>query len=255
MNNHRQDFPAGSTALVQGASRGIGLGLVRNLLGDNRFERVIATCREPEQAEHLRQIRDSRLEIAALDISRPDQIERLGSRLRSEGIRIHLALNAAGVLHGPGFDPEKKLEDLDPDALRHVFTVNAFGPILLLKALRPVLALKDRSVFAAISARVGSIGDNRLGGWYAYRASKAALNQFLKTASIEMARRNRNVIVAALHPGTTDTELSSPFQGRVPEGKLFPVEKTAGLLMQVINGLDDTDNGGFFAWDGTAIAW
>ncbi len=248
-------FPAGSTALVQGASRGIGLGLVHNLLDDDRFEHIIATCREPDQAQALRQIGDSRLEISALDISRPDQIELFGNRLRDEGVRIHLSINVAGVLHGPGFDPEKKLEDLDPDVLRHVFTVNAFGPILLLKALRPLLASGGKSVFAAISARVGSIGDNRLGGWYAYRASKAALNQFLKTASVEMARRNRNVIVAALHPGTTDTELSSPFQARVPAGKLFPVEKTSRLLMEVIDGLDDSDNGGFFAWDGSAIAW
>ncbi|MDT8439602.1 MAG: SDR family oxidoreductase [Wenzhouxiangellaceae bacterium] len=250
-----ESFPDKSTALVQGASRGIGLGLVRALLDSGRFARVIASCRDPEHAEALNAINDDRLTVRPLDVTQSDQLEALAAWLAGQGLRLNLVINAAGVLHGERFAPEKRLEDLDPDALRQVFAVNTFGPALLLKALRPQLARDGKCVFAAISARVGSIGDNRLGGWYAYRASKAALNQLLKTASIELARRNRNAIVAALHPGTTDTGLSQPFQANVPAHKLFSVEKTAGLLLEVIDGLKSDDSGGFFAWDGSTIAW
>jgi len=253
--NSLSSLPEESIALVQGASRGIGLGLVRALLNRSRIARVIATCRDPDRAEALRAIDDPKLEIHALDISDADAVEALGAKLRESGTRLNLAVNTAGVLHGPDFAPEKKLEDLDPAAMRTVFAVNALGPALLLRALRPCLARDGKAVFAAISARVGSIGDNRLGGWYSYRASKAALNQLLKTASIELKRRNGNAIVAALHPGTTDTGLSEPFQANVPEHKLFSVEQTVGYLLDVIDGLNETDSGGFFAWDGESIEW
>ncbi|MGB0513204.1 MAG: SDR family oxidoreductase [Wenzhouxiangellaceae bacterium] len=253
--NSLTSFPEGSIGLVQGASRGIGLGLVRALLENPRFSRVIATCRDPERAEALREIDDPTLEIHALDITNAGAIEALGQTLRDAGAQLNLAINAAGVLHGPDFGPEKKLEDLDPAAMRAVFTVNALGPALLLRALRPCMTSDGKAMFTAISARVGSIGDNRLGGWYSYRASKAALNQLLKTASIELKRRNGNVIVAALHPGTTDTGLSRPFQANVPEHKLFSVDQTVGYLLDVIDGLGSEDSGGFFAWDGKPIEW
>lgn len=255
MSGRLASFTAGSTALVQGASRGIGLGLVRALLEDDAGLRVIATCRDPERADSLSALGCDRLSIHALDVTEPSRIESLASDLKAHGVRLSLVINAAGVLHGEGFGPEKKLEDLDAGALQHVFAVNAFGPALLLKALRPVMSREGKAVFAAVSARVGSIGDNRLGGWYAYRASKAALNQVIKTAGIEFGRRNKNAIVAALHPGTTDTGLSGPFQANVPEDKLFSVERTCGYLLDVIDGLSTDDSGGFFAWDGQRIEW
>jgi len=248
-------FPEHTEALVQGASRGIGLGLVQALLACDRVGRVIATCRDPDSADRLRSIVDPRLSIRQLDVTRPDQIDAFVTWLKHVGVRPRLTANAAGLLHADGLAPEKKLEDLDAGALHRVFAVNAFGPVLLLRALLPSLPRDGRTVFAAISARVGSIGDNRLGGWYAYRSSKAALNQFIRTAAIEMKRRNRNAIVAALHPGTTDTGLSKPFQANVPDGKLFPVERTCGYLLDVIDGLSDGDSGGFFAWDGRPIDW
>lgn len=248
-------FPGSMTALVQGASRGIGLGLVRALLEQPRVEHVIATCRQPEGAHSLTELAGPRLEIVRLDITRPDQIRALADSLDAAGRRLRLVINAAGLLHQQQIAPEKRLEDLDLAALRQVFDVNALGPALLLGALRPLLARDGKTVFAAISARVGSIGDNRLGGWYAYRASKAALNQMIRTASIELKRRNRNAIVAALHPGTTDTELSRPFQQRVAEDRLFSVERTCGYLLDVIDGLNENDSGGFFAWDGKSIDW
>ena len=118
-----------------------------------------------------------------------------------------------------------------------------------------LLAHADRAVFASLSARVGSIEDNRLGGWYAYRASKAAQNMYTRTLAIEWARSRRNVICVALHPGTTDTDLSRPFQGNVPEGKLFGVERTVAQLLAVIDRLQPADTGQFLAWDGERIPW
>jgi len=248
-------FPEASIALVQGASRGLGLGLVDALLECPRIERVIASCRDPQAAAALQSRACSRLQIEPLDVTDGGSIGALAARLAARDVRLNLVVNAAGLLHRPGLAPEKKIEDLEPEALQQVFAVNAFGPALLLKALRPLLAREGKCVFAAISARVGSIGDNRLGGWYAYRASKSALNQLMKTASIELKRRNHNVVIACLHPGTTDTALSRPFQANVPAGKLFPVERTSGYLLEVIDGLTEQKSGGFFAWDGARIDW
>lgn len=255
MTAQLKSFPESCVALVQGASRGIGLGLVRALLADDAIGGVIATCRDPGSARPLNELACDRLSIHALDVTDPAQIESLARALDGEGVRISLLINAAGVLHGGGLAPEKKLEDVDAQALQRVFAVNTFGPALMLRWFRPLLARDGKAVFAAISARVGSIGDNRLGGWYAYRASKAALNQVVRTAGIELARRNRNVIVAALHPGTTDTDLSVPFQANVADEKLFPVERTCGYLLSVIDGLSPADSGGFFAWDASPIEW
>ncbi|MDT8409634.1 MAG: SDR family NAD(P)-dependent oxidoreductase [Wenzhouxiangellaceae bacterium] len=259
MSHRLNSFPASSAALVQGASRGIGLGLVRALLDQNRFDRVIATCRNPAGSDELQALAGRRLELHALDVTRPEQVAALAEALQADGVELNLLLNVAGVLHGQSgggdFDPEKKLEDIELAALEKVFAVNTFGPALVLRYFRPLLARDGKAVVAAVSARVGSIGDNRMGGWYAYRASKAALNQLLKTASIEFRRRNKNVIVAALHPGTTDTGLSEPFQANVPAEKLFSVDQTCGYLLDVIEQLETGQSGGFYAWDGQAIEW
>ena len=148
---------------------------------------------------------------------------------------------------------------LDRAWLQHSFEVNAIGPLLMMKAFAPMLTtrgeLKNRPppVVANLSARVGSIGDNRLGGWYSYRSSKAALNQATKTAALELGRRGGWAV--ALHPGTCATNLSAPFQKGVPAEKLFPVERGAAQLLDVIEGLEPADNGGFFSWGGTEIVW
>jgi NAD(P)-dependent dehydrogenase (short-subunit alcohol dehydrogenase family) len=175
----------------------------------------------------------------------------------AEVSRLHLVVNCAGLLHDREacIAPEKRLADVQPDALAASFAVNAAGPLLVAKHFEPLFAHGERAVFASISARVGSIGDNRLGGWYAYRGSKAAQNMFTKTLSIEWARSRRNVICVALHPGTTDTELSRPFQSNVPPQKLFSTERTVTQLLAVIARLTPTDSGRFLAWDGTEIAW
>lgn len=255
MHEALNSFPSGATAFVQGASRGIGLGLVDAIAESSRFDRVIATCRDPDGADALAARGNGRIEVHALDVADADGIAGLAERLAERRISISLLINAAGVLHDDGFGPEKRLEDLDAAVMQRVFAVNAFGPALMLRHFHPLLASDGKAVFAAISARVGSIADNRIGGWYSYRASKAALNQFLRTASIEFGRRHKNAIVAALHPGTTDTGLSKPFQANVPDEQLFSVEKTVGYLLSVIDRLSPDDSGGFFAWDGQPIEW
>jgi NAD(P)-dependent dehydrogenase (short-subunit alcohol dehydrogenase family) len=191
-----------------------------------------------------------------LDLLEESSISDLAAWIRELGEPLRLVMCATGILHeGEGIRPERRLEDISPEQLARVFAVNAFGPIVVAKHLAPLLPRRERSVFTAISARVGSIGDNRLGGWYAYRASKAALNQFLRCVSIELRRRAPAAIVAALHPGTVDTPLSSPFQSGVPKRQLFSAEHSAARLLEVVDGLTPEDSGGFFAWDGSPIAW
>ena len=151
--------------------------------------------------------------------------------------------------------PEKRLADVSPVSLQRSFAVNAVGPLLVAKHFQGLLDREARAVFASLSARVGSIGDNRLGGWYAYRSAKAAQNMVTRNLSIELRRRARGVICVALHPGTVDTGLSRPFQSNVPEERLFSPERAAQQLLAVIDGLRPEDNGGFVAWDGQPIPW
>jgi NAD(P)-dependent dehydrogenase (short-subunit alcohol dehydrogenase family) len=162
-------------------------------------------------------------------------------------------LDATGFLHGDGFEPEKSWRDLDADHLAHAFRVNAIGPALLIKAFGERLPRRGRSVIATLSAKVGSIGDNRFGGWYAYRASKAALNQIVRTAAIEAGRRRRDALIVALHPGTVDTGLSAPFS---KDGlKVRDPATAADDLLNVIDGLAAGDSGRFWSWDGSELPW
>jgi NAD(P)-dependent dehydrogenase (short-subunit alcohol dehydrogenase family) len=252
-------LPPGSNVLVQGSSRGIGYEFVRQLVQCPGLGLVFAACRTPERAADLHALRavDSRLRIVRLDATSEDSIAAAAAAVADAAPRLHLIVNSAGVLHDPvtGLAPEKRLAQVSADGLVQAFATNAFGPLLVAKHFEALLAHRERAVFASISARVGSIGDNRLGGWYAYRGAKAAQNMFTRTLAIEWARSRRNVICVALHPGTTDTELSRPFQGNVPPGKLFPAERTVRQLLAVIDGLRPTDSGRFLAWDGSDIPW
>ena len=252
-------FPAGSRALVQGASRGIGLEFVRQLLAETPVELVVATCRAPGQAGDLAALaaNEPRLRLVALDVTDESNIARAAAEVAATTDRLHLLVNCAGVLHGGGarLAPEKRLADVRQDALAASFAVNAFGPLLVAKHFEQLLAHRDRAVFASISARVGSITDNRLGGWYAYRGAKAAQNMFTKSLAIEWARSRRNVVCVALHPGTTDTGLSRPFQANVPPDKLFSPERTVRQLLEVIDRLTPAQTGRFYAWDGREIPW
>lgn len=183
-----------------------------------------------------------------LDITDEASIAQAAARAGSP----ELVVVATGLLHDGARGPEKALRDLDAEWLARQYAVNAVGPALVAKHFLPIMPRAGRSVLAILSARVGSISDNRLGGWYGYRASKAALNQLVRTLAIEDRRRNERGIVVALHPGTVDTKLSKPFQqsGR----DLFAPGRAAVQLLDVIDGLKPQDSGKLFAWDGTEIA-
>ncbi|MBT8469963.1 MAG: SDR family oxidoreductase [Myxococcales bacterium] len=244
------------TSFVQGASRGIGLELVHQLLGRQPEGHVIATCRRPADAADLQALtarHPERLRLIALDVREEKTIAAAAEAVARQTKELQLILNVAGILHGPDFGPEKKLEQVQPEPLRHAFEVNAFGPLLVAKHFHGFLRHGQRSVFASLSARVGSISDNRLGGWYAYRGSKAAQNMFTKNISIELGRVAPHAIVVGLHPGTVDTDLSKPFQRNLPEKQLLAARESVAALLQVVDSLDREDSGKIFDFRGKEI--
>ncbi|MGD2128647.1 MAG: SDR family oxidoreductase [Lysobacterales bacterium] len=244
--------------LVIGASRGIGLALVRAQLNDDQAARVIATFRPqrgPGELEALADRHDHRLLILPLEVTDDSSIEMFARRIGSLEGGFDIAVHAAGFLHEGGIQPEKTLDHCDRHALRHLFEVNSIGPLMLARALLPLQSRQRRFTFAALSAMVGSIGDNRLGGWYGYRASKAALNQFLRTLANECRVRFPNAAILAVHPGTTDTGLSRPFQRNVPRERLYAPETTAARILDVIGQPGQGPTGAFLNWDGTEIPW
>jgi NAD(P)-dependent dehydrogenase (short-subunit alcohol dehydrogenase family) len=188
----------------------------------------------------------------ALDLLDEASIAACAAWLAARG-SVELVIDATGILHGPGMAPEKSWRELDPAVLAQAFAINAIGPALLMKHFLPLLARDRRAVFATLSAKVGSIGDNRLGGWYAYRASKAALNQLVRTASIELRRSRPQAICVALHPGTVDTGLSAPFARSGLQVQAPGV--AAQRLLTVLAGLKADDSGEFFDYRGERLPW
>lgn len=242
-----QSFPEGLNVAVVGASGGIGEALVRHLDAAANVATVQALTRSPGSGN------GTRVRRLPLDVLDEESIRR-AAELAAADAPIDVLIVASGVLHLPGpIMPEKTLRELDAEVMAHVLAINTIGPAMVAKHFLPRMRPGTKSVFAVLSARVGSISDNRLGGWYSYRASKAALNMLLKTLAIEHARRFPASIVAGLHPGTVATPLSAPFQQRVPEGKLFTPDFAAERLLAVIDGLEVSDSGSVFAWDGSRI--
>lgn len=240
-----------TTALVVGASQGIGLEFVRQLLP--RVDRLYATYRSPQS--ELFHLSDAHLRCLPMDITDETQIAAVVQTIQAETRILHTVVNCVGWLHDGPMQPEKSLRHLNAEQLLHYFQVNSIGAVLLAKQIQPLLKHKDRAILATISAKVGSIGDNYLGGWYGYRASKAALNMLMRTAAIEYKRTCPRTIIVTLHPGTTDTRLSHPFQRNVPPEKLFPVDRTVRQLLSVIDQLQERDSGEFFSWDGSRLPW
>lgn len=234
-----------TTAMVIGATGGIGAALTAALAASGRHTRVIAAARrEPDRLL-------AGVDHVPIDIADPVSIADAAARIDAPLIRV---IVATGILHDEAGGPERSLRDLDAGRLAHLFAINTIGPALVLKHFAPLLARDAPSAIACISARVGSISDNRLGGWYGYRASKAALNQIVRTAAIELARSHRQAVCVALHPGTVDTGLSKPFQRGVPPEKLFAPAYSAERLLAVLDGLTPAQSGRIFAWDGAEIA-
>ena len=242
-------FPEHLNVAVIGASGGIGSEFVRRFEANDRVERIHALSRNPSGDSTGKAIG------AHIDICDEDAVHAAAADVSATG-KLDIVIVATGVLHrGDRIQPEKSLRDVDPRAMAEVLKINTIGPALVARAFLPHMRSGTKSVFAALSARVGSIGDNHLGGWMSYRSSKAALNMVLKTLSIEHARRFPNAIVAGLHPGTVDTRLSVPFQRRVPEGKLFTPSKSVDCMLSVIDRLTPEESGGVFAWDGSPIEY
>lgn len=246
-----------ANVLVVGASQGIGLEFVRQLLPSPRVVHLFATYRQEKTAGELFSLAEqhSNLHCLQMDLTDEGQIAAGVASMSSVAPNLHLAINCVGLLHSEQQQPEKAIRQLDSDNLINYFKVNSIGPALLAKHLLAPLKHSEPSLFATISAKIGSIGDNRIGGWYGYRASKAALNMFLKTAAIEYSRRSPNTTIMMLHPGTTDTQLSKPFQRGVPPEKLFSTERTVSQLLDVISEVTIEDSGEFFSWDGSRLPW
>lgn len=196
----------------------------------------------------------------AIALSRPDidltdeaSIKAAAQRIKDEHGVIDMVIVATGLLHDGDISPEKTWARLDPAAMAQVLAVNTIGPALVAKHFLPLLAKGRKSVFAALSARVGSIEDNRLGGWVSYRASKAALNQVIRTFAIELKRKNPDAICVGLHPGTVDTGLSGPFQGGATT-EIFAPDVAADHLLKVVDAIRSDDSGDVFDWSGKRIA-
>ncbi|MBJ7899776.1 MAG: SDR family NAD(P)-dependent oxidoreductase [Cyanobacteria bacterium RI_101] len=239
--------------LVLGASGGIGGGFTRYWLSQYPSAEVWGAYRRRSQdLADLQTQYPERLHLLPFDLTEPDSIANLSAALPP---RLHGAVNCVGLLQNETLQPEKNLRQLRADHLQTYFAVNSIGPVLLAQALLPHFRHPDPSVFAFLSAKVGSIGDNQLGGWYGYRASKAALNMFIKTAALEYRRSAPQATLVLLHPGTTDTELSRPFQKNVPPEKLFSAERTVSQLITVLKSLGPEDSGSFFSWDGARLPW
>ena len=234
-NDGMHSFPDGFSALVLGASGAIGQAFYQQLNDNPRCGLVLGIDRHSQPA---------------LDLCDEQGIATAALSLRDKG-PFHLIINACGLLHTSDWMPEKKLADLSFGQMQASFQVNTFGPALLLRHFTPLLD-HQRGVMAMLSAKVGSIGDNRLGGWYSYRASKAALNMLVKTAAIELSRTQPNSVLLALHPGTVTSRLSAPFQG---SSKARPAVEAAAQMLVQIDQLGPAASGGFFAYDGEQLPW
>ncbi|MEZ9366213.1 SDR family oxidoreductase [Vibrio sp. 10N.286.49.E11] len=237
--------------LVVGGSGGIGFAVVKHLLSElSRFDfldvHVDATyhSQQPE-------LENNRLSWHKVDATDEADIKRLSSEFE----QLDWLINCVGMLHTPDLGPEKNLSSIDPEFFLKNISVNTLPSLLLAKHFTPILKASDNPKFAVVSAKVGSISDNRLGGWYSYRSSKAALNMFIKTMSIEWQRTIKKGTVLALHPGTTDTALSKPFQTNVPEGKLYESSYVAHQLVDIIRTATPDNSGHFYAYDGEQLNW
>lgn len=230
-------------ALVVGASGGLGAALVTLLAGDSRFTEVIAWSRSTPS------VASEKIRTARIDLCDEATIEAAAQRLGE----VDLVIIATGLLHDGQLKPEKTWRSLDAAMMKRVFEINTIGPALVAKHVLPLLPRERRVVFAAVSARVGSISDNRLGGWHSYRASKAALNQLIRCFSIELAIKRPLAICVGLHPGTVDTDLSKPFQAAVADDRLFTADLAARHLLSVLDTLTPIQSGHVFDWAGVEI--
>jgi NAD(P)-dependent dehydrogenase (short-subunit alcohol dehydrogenase family) len=264
-------------SLINGSNRGIGLAFAKHLLESNEAivgakranGRVIATCRTPDEAFDLHKLREAfgeeRLEILRIDVLDETTIEQAAKHVTEKYGRLDCLINTAAVLHLPDrkMVPETSILRFDPEACVLSYRTNAIGPMLMTKHFSKLMLktadendeTKPVPCIASLSARVSSISDNKLGGWYSYRGGKTALNQMTQTAHVEFSRKKNPIAMVLLHPGTVDTELSTPFKKNVPEGKLFTPEYSAGKMLEVLKDVTLEDSGKFYDYAGVEVPW
>jgi NAD(P)-dependent dehydrogenase (short-subunit alcohol dehydrogenase family) len=228
-------LPEGGIGVVLGASGGIGSAMLEAANASGKFAKVLGFSR-PD-----------------FDVSQEASIARAAETVLSANLPLRLVVVATGYLHGAQGMPEKGIKQLDPALMAHNFQINAIGPALVMKHFLPLMAREGKAVFAVVSAKVASIGDNQLGGWHSYRASKTALNMYLKNAAIEMARTRPELIVISLHPGTVETKLSAPFAKAGLDVR--PTHIAASDMITVMDGLTPAETGGFFNHLGARLPW
>ncbi|WP_026340648.1 SDR family NAD(P)-dependent oxidoreductase [Thioalkalivibrio sp. ALJT] len=223
-------------AVVIGATGGLGTAFIHHLEQDPDCGHVIGLHRHSDPP---------------LDLLDEGSIQHAAARLLEQAPEWDLILDATGILTIDGHGPEKRLRELEPEIMAHAFAINAIGPALLFKHLAPLLPRTRKGIFATLSARVGSIADNHLGGWLSYRASKAALNQIVRTTALELRFSHRQAVIVALQPGTCATRLSEPYRKRAPE--VLAPETATDALLQVLDGLDASNSGTFFDFEGQRL--
>jgi NAD(P)-dependent dehydrogenase (short-subunit alcohol dehydrogenase family) len=238
--------PTPIVAVVIGASGSIGSAFVEALCADSGFTHIFALSRSGQEFD------DKRVQSLFVDLEDETSIANAALACARAG-PCHLLINAVGVLHGPlGIKPEKALKELDSVKMAKLF--NTIGPALVLKYFSPIMTRDGRAILATLSARVGSITDNQLGGWYTYRATKAALNQIIKTTAIELSTRRKHLICVGLHPGTVRSNMSDPFLANYRANEIFSPAFAVQSMLDVLAALEPEDTGGVFAWDGVEIA-
>jgi NAD(P)-dependent dehydrogenase (short-subunit alcohol dehydrogenase family) len=224
-------------AVVIGNSGSIGSAIEKEL-SDQGFKNIIGFNRSSSPR---------------LDLLNEETIAQSAQFIKDQNTPVSLVFDATGLLHDDNNMPEKTYKNIDQIFMRKNFEINVMGPALIMKYFLPLLDKEEKSIFASISAKVGSISDNRYGGWYSYRASKAALNQMIKTASIEMKMKNQKAICLAIHPGTVESKLSKPFQKN--DLTIQSPQESASNIFKILTSSTSKDTGSFYNWDGKIIDW
>ena len=231
---------------ITGVSGALGKAFVNNLAAIDNVETINVFSRSEEN------FHSEKIFTHLINYKNEDEIIE-ASRISSANRSLDLVIVANGILHNEKVFPEKKISEITIEKFEEVFFVNTILPSIIAKHFIPKLSQNNKSIFAFMTARVGSISDNKLGGWYAYRASKAALNMVIKNLSIEVGRKNKNAVLVGLHPGTVVSNLSKPFQSNVPEKKLFTPDQSVKYLLKILFNLKIADTGKIFAWNGDEI--
>jgi NAD(P)-dependent dehydrogenase (short-subunit alcohol dehydrogenase family) len=246
MLNNLTKTERGLNIAIAGSSGGIGAGFIKQLTRSGApIDHLFSLSRTqpasmPINGQWLR-----------LDLEDEATVEKAATAIEEVAGQLDLIVLATGILHDKELQPEKDWSQLDPEKLSKLFAINTIGPAIFIKHFLPLLPRDGSGILAALSARVGSISDNQIGGWYGYRSSKAALNQLIRTASIELARKRKQAAIVGLHPGTVETDLSAPFRNN--RYKRFSPEESAGYLLQVLGSLDRDASGKVFDWQGEIV--